>query len=304
LQTAWIGVVGWIAKVVPAHSPQLFPLLYFAAIAGVGVGVYGFFRGFGLLRRKRIIVDTPTSTIRAAPLGHIEVSGKAVGPYTLLSPLAQQECYYYRAVAWTRDRQKENWRKATEEILRAPLFVDDGTGRLLVDPTGAELDIRPAFQETYNSNPFSDAVVPDDVRNFLSRRGVPMGSHCKLEEFCILPGDQLFMQGVLRENTTEERQGDGHLLGREAATLQRQVELERMFLPGERMVGREPEANTSVDFEGSVRVVLAHGDGRRPFFISDHSQRELLQTLTWKSSLYLWGGPALTLICLWYLLSR
>jgi hypothetical protein len=299
----WIGAFFWFARVVSAPAPQVFPLLFVAAIAGTGVGVYGFFRGFGLLQRKRVIADTPTSTIRAASLGHIEVSGTAVGPYTLLSPLSQQECYYYRVIAWKRDRQKESWKKATEEIVRAPLFVDDGTGRLLVDPTGAELDVRATFQETYNSNPFSDAVVPDSVQNFLARRGVDTGSHCKVEEHCIVPQDRLFIQGTLRENAAEEEQGDGHLLGREAAAVQRQVELERMFLPGERVAEREPDAAED-GFEVNPRVVLARGDSRRPFFISEHSQRELLQTLTWKSSLYLWGGPALTLASLWYLLSR
>jgi hypothetical protein len=50
------------------------PLLW----AGLGIilGSYFFWRGFRLLQRKRLIMDTPRSAIRSAALGRVEVSGK------------------------------------------------------------------------------------------------------------------------------------------------------------------------------------------------------------------------------------
>src|ERR1700690_105712 len=90
------------------------------AAAGIAVGGFLFYRGFGLLRRQRLILNTPRSTVRGAALGTVEVSGKAVGPYTLISPLSALTCYYYRAVVW--QNQARHWRKAAEEVLYAPLL--------------------------------------------------------------------------------------------------------------------------------------------------------------------------------------
>jgi hypothetical protein len=48
------------------------PLLW--AWTGVIVGPYFFWRGFRVLQRKRLIMDTPRSTVRAAALGVVELS--------------------------------------------------------------------------------------------------------------------------------------------------------------------------------------------------------------------------------------
>jgi hypothetical protein len=66
--------------------------------AGLGLifGPFFFWRGFRLLQRKQFIMDIPVSTIRAAALGRVQVSGRAVGPYTLVAPLSHTDCFYYR----------------------------------------------------------------------------------------------------------------------------------------------------------------------------------------------------------------
>ena len=70
----------------------------FWAGTGILVGLYMFYRGFRLLQLKRRISNVPRSTIRAAAVGPVEVSGTAMGPYTLVSPLSQSDCLYYRLV--------------------------------------------------------------------------------------------------------------------------------------------------------------------------------------------------------------
>jgi len=39
------------------------------------------------------------------------------------------------------------------------------------------------------------------------------------------------------------------------------------------------------------------------FFISWRSQRDVVASLGWKSSLMIWGGPALTILCVYILLA-
>lgn len=46
-------------------------------------------------------------------------------------------------------------------------------------------------------------------------------------------------------------------------------------------------------------VVLMKGSHNPAFLISWHSQRDVVSSLSWKSTLMIWGGPALTLLCVY-----
>jgi len=54
-------------------------------------------------------------------------------------------------------------------------------------------------------------------------------------------------------------------------------------------------------FDLQPKVVLMKGEHDPAFFISWRSQRDLVRGLNWKSALYIWGGPALTLFCVYVL---
>jgi len=51
-------------------------------------------------------------------------------------------------------------------------------------------------------------------------------------------------------------------------------------------------------------VVLMKGSHEPTFFISWRSQREVVASLGWKSTLMIWGGPALTILCIYILLAH
>jgi hypothetical protein len=51
-------------------------------------------------------------------------------------------------------------------------------------------------------------------------------------------------------------------------------------------------------------AVLMKGKHNPAFFISWRSQREVVKSLGWKSALMIWGGPALTLLCVYILASQ
>ncbi|HUE50841.1 MAG TPA: hypothetical protein VMO80_00755 [Terriglobales bacterium] len=138
-------------------------------VLGVGIGVYLFARGFGLLRQKRLILNIPRSTIRSAAVGLIEVSGKVVGPYTLIAPLSEEECFYYRSVARLSGDSPGGSRgeSLAEETLCAPFFLDDGTGRLLIDLRGADMQLIPLLHDESSQSP-----IPNYMRGFLGRHGV------------------------------------------------------------------------------------------------------------------------------------
>jgi hypothetical protein len=194
-------------------------LAIFTAI-GIAGGLYLFVRGFGFLARKRLLLNTPTSKIRSASLGLVEVGGLATGPFTVPAPITGRACFLYQTAVWQeRDSGKDHsWEKVAEESLHVPFFVDDNTGQLLVAPDGAELDLHRDFREEYSSSFFSTLDdVPAAVRNFLARHGVEPRRKIRVEERCVKPKNALFIVGTLAENpgfevrpfplTTEQRRG-------------------------------------------------------------------------------------------------
>ena len=174
-----------------------------APVIGVMAGVYWFYKGFRLLRRKRLIQNTPASKIRSASMGLVEISGLASGPYVMKSPLRQVDCYYYKSTAWELRRHGKNsdWVKVAEENLQVPFYLDDGTDKVMVDPRGAELDLHADFQQEYHrSILFEGPDMPGSVREFLLRHGANPDKRIKVEEHCIKPKNFLFVLGTLSQN--------------------------------------------------------------------------------------------------------
>jgi hypothetical protein len=56
-------------------------------------------------------------------------------------------------------------------------------------------------------------------------------------------------------------------------------------------------ATATEQFDLHPPVVLMKGAHDPAFLISWHSQRDVVSSLSWKSTLMIWGGPPLTLLC-------
>ena len=60
--------------------------------------------------------------------------------------------------------------------------------------------------------------------------------------------------------------------------------------------------NTAAGFNMHPPAAIAKGANHDLFMISWRSQREVVQSLAWKSALCIWGGPTLTLACVYFLI--
>ena len=175
------------------------------AIAG---GLYFFFLGWHLLAGKRRLLATPTVKIGSATQGGIEVNGEAAGPYTLSAPITGKPCFLYRTTAWQpRGDNNAEWQKNAEETLHLPFFVADATGKLLIEPLGADLDLLTDFSAEYDAAALSSNFLPANpdelpprVSVFLSRHGIVPSRRLRVEERSIKPGDALFVTGTIAEN--------------------------------------------------------------------------------------------------------
>jgi hypothetical protein len=370
--------------------------LIVSCVIGFFAGLCLLFQGFRLLQRRHLILNTPVSKIRSASLGMVELSGLAVGPYTVVAPITERACYYYRTIAWEwkRSGRSSQWVKVAAECTHVPFFLDDNTGKVLVDPRGADLDLHRDFQQEFCDSFFTlKEEAPGNVRSFLSRHGVSTTNKIKVEEFCIKPKNALFLLGTLDENSGLELSprpiqefetlsltgGDGFSFSLGGASLA-QAALSFATGSGNRLgetsfsglknaepaqvVHLSPDAaptkaadmsqqqkvaaallkagisnpvawatagvtaaslgvigdpngllhgsvqNDSVHtlteppmmadaFDSHPPVVMMRGKNNSTFLISWRSQRDLARSLGWKCMLMIWGGPALSLLCLY-----
>lgn len=357
--------------------------LQFWAAVGAIAGVFLFLRGFSMLRCKRLIMNTPSSKIRSASMGLVEISGTAKGPQTVPAGITGEACYYYRAMAWQLKQPGRNsqWKKVADESLYVPFFIEDATGDALVDPQGAELDIHRNFKDELGGSFFGGRdMMPENVNAFLLRYGLSGSEKIRLEEYCIKPGDPLFVLGTLCQDEDARRWTpcphvaavgssfksrlnffgptsssmfralgwesglkvplDATVNASDSGTTQSasstgsswsSVSLEEEAMhgmsatPGHGTTGNvamsaaqagsavaslETETappETSADAQSATgsnlhpSVAIGKGTNHEFFMISWHSQREVVQSLAWKSALCIWGGPALTLACVYFL---
>jgi len=187
-------------------------LVVWAAI-GAATGVYLFYRGFVMLRYKRLILNTPFSKVRSASMGLVEVSGMPVGPQTIPAGLTHQACYYYRVIVSKQEQsgRSRQWRRVADESMCVPFFLEDSTGRMLIHPEGAEIDVHPNFKDQVGDSFFgtSGDMMPENVAQFLNSRGLS-GGVLRLEEYCIKPDCPLFVLGTLGENRSVDWTPQAH----------------------------------------------------------------------------------------------
>jgi hypothetical protein len=127
--------------------------------------------------------------------------------------------------------------------------------------------------------------VPEDLLTELHQAGLNLpfpvsGASGKMTVFSRTSGE-----GLLRSNAVQVRITPGPATATDVAGQPPQ-----------------PEANQNAgDFDLRARVALSKGERGDPFMISSQSQREVVQSLGWKSAGCIWGGPVFALICLYCL---
>lgn len=292
-------------------------------VAGIAAGIFLFYKGFRLLRYKRLILDTPLSKIRSASIGLVEVAGTPTGPKVLQSPVTACPCFYYRVQAWQWVEKESNdngkqWKRVLDESCSIPFFLDDGTGRVLIDSQGAEMDVHCSFSDEIGLSFFmARDLMPPNVRNFLALRGLVPEEKIKVEEHVIQPGFPLFVFGTLGENPhrgswqPHMQHGTGALINLNLANIstlsfgESGVSIATPTAGAGAHIAVLQQAPNHPDetFDMNSSAAISKGERGEPFTISKGSQKELVQSLAWKSTLCIWGGPVLAILAI-YVLTR
>jgi len=98
--------------------------------------------GFGLLKTGGFMRATATSrTVRALAMGPVEISGTVeLFDDSVTGPITRKECVYYFFTDSRAGSGSLNTAKFVEKSV--PFFLNDGTGKVVVDPEGAMMDVK------------------------------------------------------------------------------------------------------------------------------------------------------------------
>ena len=99
------------------------------------------------VRNKRIVADTPTSKVRSAAQGYVELSGQGQAPEDgerLVSPLTRTPCLWYETLV---ERARSGgsgaggrcWSTVSQETSSEFFLIKDGTGECIIDPEAAQV---------------------------------------------------------------------------------------------------------------------------------------------------------------------
>ncbi len=166
--------------------------------------VYGGAQRF-LLYRK--INDTPTSKVRSAAIGLVELSGKAVCRDDMESPVSKAKCVFWRIKAeYYVPGKNGGWRDMYSRSSSVKFFLEDETGKMLIEPEGAEIDIPSDFTSSGWLSPgglvFKRSVLDQKVLSFLESDAAAKaafssrsGYEQRLTESFIAEGDPVFVFG-------------------------------------------------------------------------------------------------------------
>jgi hypothetical protein len=234
------------------------------AAFGFFAGIAAFAKGLSSLRLKRLIENTPTSKVRAAAIGLVEVCGEAVPcAGKLSSPFSGKDCVYYKYTIeeYRRSGKHSRWITVKNGDSRIRFYVQDDTGKILVNPDEASIEI-PVDGE-YNSGSGQDPSAC--VLDFLDASGIKhegffgWNKTMRFREYFIAPGDTVYVMGTA------------------------DTDLQRK------------EKNKE---NGADNLIIHKGENNKTFYISDQPEKQVLSNLDGKVFWGVYGGASLSVICL------
>ncbi len=271
---------------------------WFGTAALLIVAVACFVGAFWNLRKARLLEDMPTSRVRSAAQGYLELEGRAgllPGP-EIVSPLSGAICAWWkyriehRETVWRNGKRSSEWRTVESGTSDSLFLLADETGECVVDPEGAT--IYPSLRRRWQGRTRRPGIVPEKPS------WLQFGDY-RYHEQLLRIGDPLYAIGWFRsqglthsydENTELrdllrewkadhagllqrfDRNGDGSIDLQEWETARRAA-LEQV---------RSQQVERSLDPE--VHVLCRPRD-RRPFLLSSLPQATLARR-------YRWGGFA------------
>lgn len=257
--------------------------------------ICGFVSGFWFLHRKRVLEDIPTSKIRSAAQGYLELTGHGDvmdGPQ-IVAPLTGMTCTWFSFSVEERRGSGKNARWVTiEKATSDGLFlIVDETGRCVIDPEGAS--VVPAVTETWYG------TGPRPQSGHKLRKGWLSGGRFRYTERRMHPRDTLYAIGLYK---TVGGANTDFNMNAEVVTLLKEWKSDSVVLlakydknkdgqidvhewEGVRNAALQEVLDHHREFKAvpAVNVMCQTRDLRRPYILSAISQHNLIKRYTYYS---------------------
>ena len=190
---------------IASASPSIFGLTVGAMIALAAIFAWSALRA---VRRARLVADTPTCKVRSAPQGYVELWGvgrQMDGP-PIIAPLSGLPCVWYRYLVEeerrveVRGRSEMRWVTVEQGRSDDLFWLEDATGRVVVDPDGAE--VTPKARDIWYSG--AGAALgnqPAFIASYFIR--CPGGARHRFTEERLGERQNLYALGLLRSARSE-----------------------------------------------------------------------------------------------------
>ena len=274
-------------------------------VLDLGVAAAGGFLiryGFRQLREKNMIENVPASPIHSVAMGLAEIKGHAPAAAILTAPLSGAPCHYYR---YQVDEERQSGRSGRQWVTvdqgksNVPFRVEDSTGRILVNPEGADILLQRSYQR-----------IERGAGWFAKRR--------RYREWRIDSGEFVYVLGTVSKlrDVVDDRRA---LLTEKLRRVKKTPEtLKRFDLDGNGTLDEQEWAGAvAVVKDDLLReelarkadeptddLVMGKGELESTFVISDRDERSLAASLGWKAFGAVLGGGAAALLMTVSILGR
>jgi hypothetical protein len=175
---------------------------FWLIVAGLaGAAVYSFWYAFKAWAKNRVIEDTPTSRVRSAAQGYVELTGHGVQPpdAQLKGPLTGLPCTWWRYKIEERrySGRSRSWTTVQNDTSAVPFLLDDGTGQCLIDPRGAEV-FPGATDVWYGPSEWPEMHIPNGTGIFGRLTDAFFTDRYRYTEHRLQPHEQVYAIGAFR----------------------------------------------------------------------------------------------------------
>ena len=270
------------------------------AIILVLLTIGGFIGAFYFVLRKRIIEDTPTSAIRSAAQGYVELSGhgKLMQGSVISGPLTGTTCtwYSYTIEEHRSSGKNSHWVTVEKEISDSLFLLIDDSGEAVIDPEKA--NVTPTITDVWYSHsrhPEPRESGTKKKKGFFSRMG-----RYRYTEKRMHPEDPLYAIGLFETvggagsefNTDgdvghvlrEWKKNSEQLLARFDENEDGQIDMEEWQKVRETAFKQIQNQHAEQKAKAPVHMLSKTCDSRRPYLLSVLPQSDLVKRYSWYSS--------------------
>ncbi|MGE3774158.1 MAG: GIDE domain-containing protein [Gammaproteobacteria bacterium] len=294
------------------------------SVTGLAAGAL-LFHACRTLSHKRLIEDTPTSRLRAAAQGYVELVGTArvFDGEPIVAPLSGRRCCWYRYSVERREHgrrghDRARWQRIDGGESTHLFMLDDDSGRCAIDPEGAT--VTPSATQVWYGNTRVPPRLPGPRRGRWSWLFASGGDYRYREELIEI-GAPLYALGFFRTHGGAATPADTHA---DVAALLREWKSDRAALLARFDADRDGEIDAT-EWEQArraaatevarTRAASAHAPpavdllarpplGDRPFLLAARHEDELTGRHGWAGSLGLVLGTAAAIALAWAVATR